>query len=176
MKRHQKTEYEAFCDKLMIVDRVTFLDNLQKLADYDNKYNELFNELLLMSKTQIEIKDGLTFDDWVSDIETIYNFSPNFFVPLYSKVCYITNTKPVEWHDMNTMQASVYAFYKADYQKFMEIVHSLMDCTEFRKWLGFFKFKTKQEFFKKDKEKFELPPVPYIPEDWKVSACALHNE
>lgn len=176
MRIHQKTEYEAFCDRLMIVDRVTFLDNLKKLADYDSKYNEIFNELLVMSKTQIEIKKGLPFDDWVSDIGEIYNFCPNFFVPLYSKVCYITNTKPVEWHDIDTMQASVYAFYKTDYQKFMEIVHSLMDCTEFKKWLGFFRFKTKQEFFKKDEEKFEIPPAPYIPEDWKVNACALHNE
>ena len=66
-----------------------------------------------------------------------------------AKVCYTTNTKTVEWHDMNTMQASVYAFYQTDYQKFMEIVHRLMDCTEIKKWLGFFRFKTKQEFFKK---------------------------
>lgn len=65
-----------------------------------------------------------------------------------AKVCYTTNTKTVEWHDMNTMQASVYAFYQTDYQK----------------------------FFKKDEEKLEIPPAPYIPEDWKMDLCTSHNK
>lgn len=52
----QRTEYDLLADKLGLIDKNNFLSNLKILANYDDKYKDIFNEILTKSEKYIEIE------------------------------------------------------------------------------------------------------------------------
>jgi ferritin-like protein len=129
LKEHnlQKSEYDIFADKMHIEDKKTFLENVKRLSTFDNKYRDLFQDLLKLSETKAEIKPNLDYDAFIKDMKEIYVCMENSKVMyVYKRICKEYNIKLLEQIDYNLIYKTLYDAYSVDYNKFLYLIEDAM--------------------------------------------------
>lgn len=112
----QRTEYDLLADKLGLIDKNNFLSNLKILANYDDKYKDIFNEIITKSETYIEIEPDLSFKEWKDGLVKAYLLTINKIDGVYNLVCNKYNIKMQEYTDENEMFQVCYDAYREHYR------------------------------------------------------------
>lgn len=154
----QRTEYDLLADKLGLIDKNNFLSNLKILANYDDRYKDIFNEILTKSEKYIEIEPDLSFKEWKDGLIKAYLLTINKIDGVYNLVCNKYNIKMQEYTDEKEMFQVCYDAYRKHYKEFIEMVHIIVTPEGYRKYM--LPVKRKTDISNKT---FEIPPVPYVP-------------
>ena len=165
-KLQQLTKYDKLANEAGIIDKNVFLDNIKALANYDDKYKNIFNDLLKLSKEYVEIEPNIEYDKWFTELGRTYNVTGGLlFHPLYCIVCDYTNTKLQEYFDFEEMKRTVYNFYVKDYNKFIELIKQVITPSGRCKWTTVIPLKEKEQLTDIRLDAHGIPEVPFIPDE-----------
>jgi hypothetical protein len=159
---HQLTEYDTFADKALIADRVTFLSNIKAIINYDNKYKDVFKDIIEMSNTPVTLNRNLGYNEFLNDMQRIYDCNDNYSISaIYNVICTDYKMQKQEYTDYNEMRKVIYNAYNSDYNTFVMLLHKALE--EPNKWFIREKIKNKSNKQEDLLDTIKLPSTPNVP-------------
>lgn len=157
-KAYHASEYDILARELSLQDKFGLLDNLTKLANYNEGYSDILNDLIVMSKTKVEIQQGLDREKFFDAIYDIYDIGPFFIDAIFHCIETRLNIEVNPYETYNNMCDFCYNTYINDFDLFMKCI----------KELEYIEIREKYKLMTKKKIKMstipnEIPPVPEIP-------------
>lgn len=160
-KLQQLTKYDKLANDIGIADKYEFLENIKALANYNEKYKGILDDIIKLEDEYFEIEQGLDFDNWFIMLGNIYNVTTGLcLLPLYNIVCNYTHTEIQKYFDYEEMKRVIYKLYIEEYDTFIELVKQVITPSGRLKWHIVIPHKIEKL---NEIDLTKTPKVPYVP-------------
>lgn len=164
-KLDQLTEFDILADEVGIIDRNTFLKNIELLAKSYEKYRKVFDEIIKMSNTYVEIEKDLSYNDWYNEMHRLYRCMDSLSLGgVYNRICTEYDIELQKYTDFNEMYQVMYNTYIKDYDKYIKLIKDLLTIEGRKKWMIPIVNKPKEKIPDKNSDgTWIIPPIPQVP-------------
>jgi hypothetical protein len=160
-KLQQLTAYEEFADNAHLIDKYVFLENINRLAEYDESYKEFADKLNNLTKDYIDIEPNIPYNSFIEQLARVYYCGNGLNdIPLYNLICKTTNIEVQECLDYEEIYKVIYNFYIENYNEFIVLIKKVLTPDGKRKWGIYIPKKVEESTLDYN----SIPKVPDIPE------------
>lgn len=158
-----RTKFDDLADRAKIIDRVTFIKNIEILCNYDSTYKTIFEPIIKLNNTVDVIDTGLNFNDWELAMKNKYWFGQTQIMALSNIFNTEMNTNiNIEITAVEQMFKDCYEVYKSNYEYFIQKIKQLSDSRELISWIPNI---TKKSCINEHNIPSQIPSVPEIPKN-----------
>lgn len=160
-----RTAYDNFADKVGIIDRATFLENIKLLCKYDESYKEKLEYIIELSNKADEIEQGLDFNTWKKRFINTYYIWDLQMIAVYNMLC--KEKHAFEEYTSDELLVKCYEIYQNNNEYFNKTMAK--SDSEILDWMVYPKSDISKPCDLRQnnlqQKEFVLPPVPEVPHE-----------